>query len=329
MLIKHYGFEFPPTGIISILEKVNVPRDAVFYILDPLTGNELPYQEIAQQSNPWVIITTHEGASHRWFDRLIPALNQCGVNNNHIIIRSACLWDPDSSVKHIHTIVDECTDFVGGLDTNQHNAGAPTHHYVCLNRLHRWQRYALVKQLLDRDLAKYGCISYLESPPDCDSKFPLILDQATVDWQAQRRITHPAITGALFQIICETAYESEPGVDRATSHYRPGMTEKSYKCFALYQIPIWLAPFRAVECYRGLGFDVFDDIVDHSYDLVKDPTQRIELVVNQIEQIVKLTNLPNLKRQLLPRFQNNLQRLYYYNFNLDSELTQWKAIFAN
>lgn len=109
------------------------------------------------------------------------------------------------------------------------------------------------------------------------------------------------------------------------------MTEKSYKCFALYQIPIWLAPHRAVACYRDLGFDVFDDVVDHSYDLTTDPVRRIDLVADQVEQICRLgpKQLVDLKRQLVPRFEQNWLKLRSYAHNHSTELAQWQALFLH
>ena len=300
--------------------------DAKFYIIDPIGGTELPYSEL--DSNCYVIITTNEGSSHCWFDRLIPKLISYGIPYDQIVIRSACLWDPDSSVKHVHTIVDECTNFVTDLKHHQLNVDAPTHHYVCLNNLHRWQRYQLVQHLLDRKLDQFGKISYLNPPSTADTRFPMIIDHAQVSWPEQRVMSHSAIRGALFNLITETAYEPEPNAEQLTWHHRPGMTEKTYKCFALYQIPVWLAPYRSVECYRRLGFDVFDDIVDHAYDLEIDPANRIELVANQVAKLVELENLGELKQRLIPRFEHNLDRLKYYANNLDSEIPQWSTIFT-
>lgn len=321
-MIKHYGFSYPPVGIINVLEQLELSNDKV-YIIDPIGGIELPYAELDRDS--YVIITTNEGASHRWFDRLIDRLQTHNVPLNHIVIRSCCLWDPDSPVSHVHTIVDECSDFISNLKNYTPQVVNPTHHFVCLNHLHRWQRYKLVKTILDRKLEKFGCISYLEKPKDSDARFPLVIDQSKITWEQQRNIAMPALTGALFNVICETAYE--PDTTQLVHHHRPGMTEKSYKCFALFQIPIWLAPYRAVACYRNLGFDVFDDIVDHGYDLEQDPIKRIDLVVDQIENIAKLNQLTDLKITLAPRFEKNWQRLQHYAHNFSTELPQWQMLF--
>lgn len=327
-LVKYFGFYYPPVGIIGVLDLLMTPGDASFFIIDPLLGKELPYEEIAKQTNPYVIISTQEGASHYWFDRLIPRLLEQGIRPDHIILRSACLWDPDSPVKRIHTIVDECSDFCSGLASQEPNTKPPTHHFVCLNRLHRWQRYAMVKEMLDRRLDQFGALSYIEQPPSADPRFK-ILRKPDVNWQEQRNISDPDLSGALFNVISEAAYEPEPGSFKLIHHNLPGMTEKSYKCFALFQIPIWLAPQRAVECYRKLGFDVFDDIVDHNYDLEPDPKKRINLVVDQVEKICQYdqAKLQELKQQLLPRFAKNFNVLESWAYNFNNELSQWQLLF--
>ena len=327
-MIRYFGFIFPPVGIIGILEQL-APAGSQICILDPIGGQELPYHELDADS--WVIITTNEGSSHKWFDRLIPRLAGAGVSLDHIVIRSACLWDPDSPVRHVHTIVDECSDFVTMLRDYQPTAIRPTHHFVCLNNGHRWQRFELTCELLKRNLKQHGQISYIQSPPVPVWGFPILIDRSEVSWHEQRDINFPELNGALYNIICETAYESEPGASELTHHHRPGMTEKSYKCFALYQIPIWLAPYSAVACYRALGFDVFDDVIDHSYDLEIDSARRIYMVADQVQKICEQSHpkLLELKKHLLPRFEHNWARLRHYAHNFATELPQWKALFLD
>lgn len=325
-MIQYFGFSYPPVGIIGILNQVAEP-DTKIYILDPIGGQELPYDKL--DADCWVIITTNEGSSHRWFDRLIPRLQSAGVSLDRIVIRSACLWDPDSPVRHVHTIVDECSDFVSILKDFQPSIRTPQHHFVCLNNGHRWQRFGLVQEILNRGLQSHGRISYLQAPPVPAWGFPIVLENVELTWIEQRDIKLPALADALYNAITETAYEPQPGASLIT-HHRPGMTEKSYKCFALYQIPIWLAPYRAVACYRDLGFDVFDDVIDHAYDLEPDPVKRIGMVADQIERVCQQSReqLVQLKLQLQPRFEHNWQRVLHYAHNFNTELPQWQMLFS-
>jgi hypothetical protein len=325
-VIKHYGFEFPPVGIMGIIDQM-VPATHKIYIVDPIACQEFPYQELGHDC--WVVITTNEGSSHHWFDRLIPTLRLHGVPFDQIVIRSSCLWDPESPVKHIHTIVDEASDFVTLHQKFVPDTKSPTHHYVCLNNGHRWQRYQLVTTLLNRGLDHYGHISYLQKPNQQDQRFPIVISQSTVSWHEQRSLELPELRDAMLNVVTETAYEPNPVSPSLVHHHRPGMTEKSYKCFALYQIPIWLAPYRAVECYRNLGFDVFDDIIDHSYDLESDPVLRIGMVADQIEKFCQqpIATLSELKINLEPRLKKNWQKLKHYAHNFDTEKTQWASVF--
>jgi hypothetical protein len=328
--IQHYGFDFPPVALISNLKSLEFEQSTYIILFDPFNGIELPYAQIQEldKKNLYIIITTHEGASDRWFDRLIPQLiNDCGVLQSNIILRSSCLYNPDSSIKHIHTFVDECFDFVMLFNYKDLTAcPETTHHFVCLNRLHRWQRYSLVINLLDQNLDKFGVISYLDPPKNntCPERFPMQIDwdiDQSVVKERQHRIDHPAMAGALFNVITESAYESTDGF-----HYLPVITEKSFKCFVMHQIPIWLTPYGTVACIRAAGFDVFDDIVDHSYDLEPDPVHRIELVIQQIKKICELTDLDSIRKHLAPRFLKNITTLNDHT-NHQIELPQWKKAF--
>jgi hypothetical protein len=80
-----------------------------------------------------------------------------------------------------------------------------------------------------------------------------------------------------------------------------------------------------------LGFDVFDDIIDHSYDVEINPAKRISMVADQIQTVCdqSLSELINLKNQLLPRFEHNWAKLQYYAHNFSTELPQWKTLFLD
>jgi hypothetical protein len=333
--IKCFGFDSPPVGIISVLESLNFPSDVNFVLFDPLNGVEFPYAEIDNhpKQNLYVVITTHEGASHLWFDRLLHQLvTQHQIPSTNIVLRSGCLRNPNSPIHHIHTIVDECNDFVSKIkELDLTVTPDTTHHFVCLNHYHRWQRYQLVQQLLDWGLDKFGKISYIKPPAkNNDHRFPLFLNHhtrpITIDWHQQRNICDPDIAGALVNLITESSYEPEPGLIKPDTHYLPVLSEKTYKCFAMHQLPVWLAPYRSVECYRNLGFDVFDDWVDHSYDLESDSIKRIELVAKQIKKLCELTDLSKIRCSLQSRHVKNLNTLKSYTAH-GRELPQWKKIF--
>lgn len=66
------------------------------------------------------------------------------------------------------------------------------------------------------------------------------------------------------------------------------ITEKSLIPFHFQQLPIFVATQGHVKKLKELyGFDVFDDIIDHSYDLIHDTTDRMLAIISEIERLNK------------------------------------------
>lgn len=65
-------------------------------------------------------------------------------------------------------------------------------------------------------------------------------------------------------------------------------TEKTLKCFLMRQLPLFLSSAGYVEYVRSLGFDVFDDFINHSYDTQQDPYLRIKMVAKELQRLYKL-----------------------------------------
>jgi len=69
----------------------------------------------------------------------------------------------------------------------------------------------------------------------------------------------------------------------------PLLSEKTFKCLYVQQIPIFCAAAGTVSHLRDLGFDMFDDIVDHSkYDSITDWKQRIVAMHAVIDTVIDL-----------------------------------------
>lgn len=63
------------------------------------------------------------------------------------------------------------------------------------------------------------------------------------------------------------------------------ISEKSLIPFFFFQLPIFLASQGHVGKVREYGFDLFDDIIDHSYDDIWDSKDRFNAVVNEIKRL--------------------------------------------
>ena len=351
--IRHFGyFNIPPYGIIdNILGKLEFNRPAIFFIIDPLTGEELPYDEmkLLDKDNLFVIVHTGEGHSHLEFDILLnQLLNIVGVVPSHITLYTGCLYDPQSPVNSIGTIVPHCGVTVSSI--TQHFINYPTtHHYVCLNRLPRWEREEIVTALLDRKIDMYGKISFasaftkneyrqkFKTDKRYRDNFPLYLDGVLKNINQSFQIEDQSITGALFNVVTESSYEivdklymsDDSTQETITGQSLPVFSEKLYKSFLVGQIPILVSPYYTVNIAREFGFDMFDDIIDHGYDLEKDPVKRIQLVTDQVEKIcnISVQDLVALKEKIMPRLIKNYNRVHHWAFNVDGDLPRWEKYF--
>lgn len=353
------GFGAEPHGIIHVLNTIAYTKPVTIYLTDPLTNiSELPYAEIAKiedKTSVFVVIFSAEGHAYREFKQIIDRLvNESGMIPKNICIHSTALVDADDSPVHlIGTISNLIGHMVHYVDLNPERnfnfVQKPTHHYVCLNRLHRWERAALVEELFDRSLAMYGKISYatgtkdevniekvkLVFKPKYRNLLPLVLDKPDVDYEGGFKMDNSYIKGALFNIVTESAYEhpaslNDPYNRNINVQHCAGITEKTFKVFIMGQIPIMLAPRGTVEACRRLGFDMYDDIVNHDYDNEPDPRLRISRVVDEVERLcLKYTidDLAALKSMLDLRQQRNVEIMMKWKYNNSILIPDWVKYF--
>jgi hypothetical protein len=95
-------------------------------------------------------------------------------------------------------------------------------------------------------------------------------------------------------IVAESMYESD------SVH----ITEKSFKPFGFCLLPIFVATPHHVKFLREYyNLDVFDDIIDHSYDNETNHRLRIKLVIKEAERLY------SNKKQIIDFFNNNKTRI--------------------
>lgn len=93
---------------------------------------------------------------------------------------------------------------------------------------------------------------------------------------------HEAFANSYMNIVTESAYVSKEEVVH--------ITEKSFRPFYYYQYPIFLTSPHHVKQLRDWGFDLFDDIIDHSYDLIENDGLRFKSICNELNRIEKNKN---------------------------------------
>jgi len=79
------------------------------------------------------------------------------------------------------------------------------------------------------------------------------------------------------------------------------------KPFIWGQVPVFVAHQHSLKFLRDWGFDLFEDIVDHSYDCDPDSAGRVVLAIDQLEKICKMPieHWQQYKTDNMHRFNHN------------------------
>lgn len=121
------------------------------------------------------------------------------------------------------------------------------------------------------------------------------------------------------EIISETSYTEQCY----------NITEKTLNSIYGCSFPILLCSKGSVNFLRSMGLDMFDDIIDHSYDEIADPLIRLETAITKNQEL--LTNNQKTKQLWLDnkhRFQNNIDfsQKQLYNYYVDRSENVFKEV---
>ena len=190
--------------------------------------------------------------------------------------------------------------------------------FMCRNRTPKYHRIALIVKLFMNksiydinysfipeigsiranlfSLIKYFDISFFkqnkELIDDINSSFKIDEYEINKNWvnleTRQFQSNQPKIIripelpesfeNSYINIVTESMYEAS----KSSVH----VTEKSLRPFFYYQFPIFLAsPHHVLYLKDEYGFDLFEDILDHSYDHIFDDKLRMNAVASEIKRI--------------------------------------------
>lgn len=204
---------------------------------------------------------------------------------------------------------------------------SPKYHFISLARTAKLHRLVATVEILDRGLKEFGNLSlgsgwYFDRsensniwnyvPERYKDIMPLTLDGFITGGNAEQQYVgvDERFTHAFVNFVLESSYERQLN---SLQWNAPFVTEKSTKPFIWGQVPIFVGYYKHVENIRHLGFDVFDDLIDHSYDLELDANKRIIMAVDQLEKICKmpLEHWENYKQENMDRFVKNRNTASY------------------
>lgn len=232
--------------------------------------------------------------------------------------------------------------------------GCKNKHFISLGRLVRQERIYFTNKILnDEELLSKGTVtcgwgdSTLDLWKNSDflynakllltdqelTKFPVTLNHAD---EFQHHF-FKEFESAIFNVVQESSIGADfRSHDNQYNQPHPKwqivvsdrifFTEKTAKAFLMNQIPLMIAAPGMVQVLRELGFDMFDDIVDHSYDKEDNVYKRCDLVFNELKRLVNMHTINGWieilkQRKISQRFSKNFYRVK--TITLSEDIQTW------
>ena len=170
-----------------------------------------------------------------------------------------------------------------------------------LNRI-RLLEYVERKQLTNRLHALPWRHSDYASIPVTDYRMgeEVVMDQGVKNRHYPNALTYQQLLQRqVFEPTCVSLITEPCYLEREIM-----ITEKTIMAVYAGTLPVWVGGWRLPDAMRDLGFDVFDDIVDHSYSTLADPVDRLDQALIRNQQL--LTDL-DLVKDFIANNQSRLQ----------------------
>jgi hypothetical protein len=198
------------------------------------------------------------------------------------------------------------------------------HDFVVLSRTHKWWRASVMAELQQSGMLEHSMWSYntnlilgdsprdnpIEQQPSVDipafmRSGPYTCDTLSADEHNNHAITETRhFTDAYFNIVLETHFDA----DGSGGTF---LTEKTFKPIKNAQPFVLIAPPGSLQCLRDLGYRTFDSVLDNSYDLEINNTQRWLKAKATLQQIQR-ENPHELYKQCWADIHHN-QQLFLAN----------------
>lgn len=225
--------------------------------------------------------------------------------------------------------------------------------FVSLNRNNRWHRAMLVSLLHGIDVEHHGLIScmfkheitdlFKESGWEFNEEqqhIKTVIDNGFVklknnhnllsdDYEIYDKVNDNVSNfknklseyykNVFVEIVSETSYTEKAYL----------LTEKTLNSFYGCNFPIVLTSPGAVAQLREIGFDMFDDIIDHGYDAIENPIDRMYYAITRnLQLLTDAEKTKELWTLCKDRFIKNAEVAKYgmYKYYQDRALTQFSNL---
>ncbi len=201
--------------------------------------------------------------------------------------------------------------------------------FLCLNGAFRTHRARIVSELFRSGLDKDGYISLIgnygeglpiksDLQPELDKdtikyfidtivpRFPIALDLEKdvelIEPYLGNSYIHKMYTNSYFNILTETSYDYENTI--IGNNIFP--TEKIYRVIFGMQPFIVVSNTGYLKHLKSMGFKTFPEFFDESYDEIKNPWERMDVILTQIKEICSLS-----KEKIHKKYYNIFDKLEY------------------
>ena len=208
--------------------------------------------------------------------------------------------------------------------------------YISLNRHVRSHRLVTLSYLYGQGYDSTGIITYLKNPngmpevflevvgwefgPEHDAirtsilqgfdRLKLDLTVSTDDYEIYNQHGHNN-NASNFDLRLRNMYrDSFVEIVNETVFSSPAFmfTEKTAHAFYGCNFPIILTGCGAIEHLRSIGLDMFDDVIDHGYDVIQNPFDRIVTAIESNRRLLTDTEYAKQSwKRCRPRFERNVE----------------------
>lgn len=271
-----------------------------------------------------ILFSPFESHSYRYYNFMFSVFALNGTKN--ILLLDAGIGTTDTYIEHCFDNLTVTQKYLGYftyyyfdnklLLPQQDISTIEKNKYFCsLARCARYERIKFTNKLLsNQSILKKGLISCAWEPYDTDTQrwhthhdlilslipadlracYPVLIDNHKPDqYEIEHKLVECAINVVLTGDVGISAhsYSFKHRTKRSMLNElneRSPLDEKTVKMFLSFQLPIFLAAPGYVQDLRLLGFDVFDDFINHSYDKIDDLDIRIEMVYSELARLCNL-----------------------------------------
>lgn len=296
-----------------------------------------------------IILCVHESQPHDDIDKLFDCFNNnkkvIFINNDYNLknkkiksIKSNFL--PKNSVNGYMAIY---RNILGDKISQEHwNLGKRDFMFLCKNKQrkqHRWFTICLLEKYGLLDKTNY---SFLMEPHDMEHhnfRKENFTDFKNIEDKLKKEIVFPKYTkyeetfnfeklvNSNYNFAGELTFEDYKNsyINITTeSVYFDEMvhvTEKSFKPFFLFQLPLFVASKGHVDVLRKkLNLDLFDDFINHDYDKEENHTTRLKMIIEECYRLSKLEKeIIEFLNSNKNRFENNIKLLEDWKINSSDE----------